>query len=135
MGQIYNVSCSKCGFRTELALGGGLNSIKLAVLLNTVSDSDRAQIEKLQSSDSIASAAGEYRAARCLNCTEAPALQAKSIVTVTDKSGNIHVFGDKCEYCAGQLTVFDCTPQSLRFISCPKCGNSALCFEIAGHWD
>lgn len=131
MGKIYQAACSECGYSARLFLGGGLNGARLPFLLRSLNEEDRAEIRKMQENDDIEHFFGENRLVKCCEHCGGDPLIAKNIVTVTDKSGRIHVFGTRCQLCGRELTVTDASAPVL----CPSCGKEYLQFCTTGHWD
>lgn len=135
MGNIYTAKCKKCGYDARLMLGGGLNSIKLNIMMNLLPDSDRAAVQALSDSGRIAAAIGEQEAVRCFHCIQGDELRARCILTVTDTDGAKHVFGESCEFCGGALRIYGSDPTEVSRIPCPDCGNLRFGLTPVGHWD
>lgn len=130
MGNIYNVSCSKCSYSATLHLGGGLNSIRLPFLLKCLNEKDRSELQKLQEYG-ISHVTGINQMIRRCSCSDGEPLYEAVIVTATDKDGNLHTFGDVCNECGSPLEILDIS----KPFSCPLCDDCSLEINIVGHWD
>lgn len=124
MGSILKALCSKCGYQTELFIGGGLADCERETAIAAVHNDKEAAAVKESEWFQI-----KRSAAFCVRCKK---LVVATDVTYqqTENGQEMHVWGG-CPDCSGLITLI---PQDAREVPCPKCGES-LTLDLVGRWD
>lgn len=121
MGTIIQGKCPRCGYHTEIPIGGGLRDCQPETALSAARE-DPGLIAALKEN-------GQFRIERfpavCAACRR---VVAAAQVTCWRGDGAEHVVPAACPYCGGPLR------RSGGDVPCPICGHS-LEWVSVGHWD
>lgn len=130
MGRIYKASCPHCTYQKEFMVGGGLNSCNLDRCARILSSEEQKHIRELKEQNRVEHFDIENHIAECRSCGE---LNSQIIITIEDKQGNVHTFGNRCKKCNQEASIY---PNTIHYqILCPECKTDFLEFIETGLWD
>lgn len=128
MGEIIRVVCDNCDYEKQLKTGGGMLSIKAAVVEDKLKDEDLAQWKSLKESDKVRFFSWFYELAYCDDCKE---ISSCFNVKIQTTDGESLCLGGRCDKCHRKLVML----KKDEDIKCPICGKTTVAKNIVGHWD
>lgn len=130
MGSIYRAVCPHCTYKKEFPVGGGLNSCNLNLCVRLLRPVEQERIRKLKEHNQIKRFTIENHITECRFCGE---LKSQMIISIEDNRDKLYTFGNLCENCDQEVTVY---PNTLPYrILCPECKTDALDISEVGLWD
>ncbi|HEX2925505.1 MAG TPA: hypothetical protein VHP38_04510 [Ruminiclostridium sp.] len=125
MGELYKLTCGRCGYEKELAIGGGLASCSISLVNRLFSEEKRMEFDTYYISNKVESFCVENTLSLCDECKE---LISTSVLKARLTSNASLEISNDCPVCSKKLKIIKGTPV------CPKCGLE-MTSGRAGHWD
>ena len=126
MGEVVDLSCSKCNFKKQLNIGSGRLSIQASVVESTLTGEDLDAWKKLQEQGKIGFFSWQYDLAYCDSCKD---LKSVFSVNVKNQEESIRI-GGRCDTCKKQLHP----AHNNEPVMCPVCKVEQIQRMRIGMW-
>jgi hypothetical protein len=137
LGQLYRISCKKCGAATGASEGHGMGYVQTFenLFLNYMDENDRLSFARHVPSGS------RNRIQKCsfsktpLRCTKCLFITSKLVWSVKFEDGWAFSPPLRCEHCRGELTRFPLPAEGDFKCQCWECDGDTLNIELSAMWD
>lgn len=131
MGMLVNLKCNKCGYETNLGLGGGRTFNRLDSVISFFDKETQTKIRE------IVDGGADWNVYKEIGiCEKCGKISAIAVFRATDATGKKVEYHSKCACGSNSIDLKDFMQvlDGKEIINCPACGD-ALEATLTGYWD